>query len=219
MGDNIRQDQVEISIESLEAANFNNPNDNDNVSEEEVEKSEPKGECRYCHEEELVSRLEAPCGCDGSLKYAHRTCVSHWCNVKRNIFCEICKQVFSPNYSVIGPPPLDDDIVMSERWRIPGTNIRMVSPFVLIQHGINRLLRSMNTDFTLRNPTPGVIFGTLLLLFVASMIIRDAYYYTPPKEDTYSWIMYMAVIVISVPIYILSWLSECRNRGREDHQQ
>jgi hypothetical protein len=68
MGDNIRQDQVEISIESLEAANFNNPNDNDNVSEEEVEKSEPKGECRYCHEEELVSRLEAPCGCDGSLK-------------------------------------------------------------------------------------------------------------------------------------------------------
>jgi hypothetical protein len=69
MGDNItREDQVEICIESLEAANFNNPNDIDKVCEEQVEKSEPKGECRYCHEEELVSRLEAPCGCDGSLK-------------------------------------------------------------------------------------------------------------------------------------------------------
>ncbi|GAU14163.1 hypothetical protein TSUD_169890 [Trifolium subterraneum] len=97
MGGSItRQDQVEISIEglseSLEAAKFKNPNDNDKVCEEQVEKTEPKGECRYCHEEEFVSKLEAPCSCDGSLKYAHRKCVSHWINVKRNIICEICKQ-------------------------------------------------------------------------------------------------------------------------------
>ncbi|CAJ2668979.1 unnamed protein product [Trifolium pratense] len=212
MGDNItRQDQVEISIErlnaSLEAAKFKNPNDKD--CEEQVEKIEPKGECRYCHEEEFVSRLEAPCNCAGSLKYAHRKCVSHWCNVKRNIICEICKQVYQPNYSVIGPPPLDD-IDMSELWRIPGTNIRVMSPLQLIQHGVNRLLRSMNTDFTLRNPSAGVIFGTLLLLFVAAMVIRDAYYYTPPKEDLFSQIMYIAVIMISVPIYVFSWILECR---------
>jgi len=29
------------------------------------------------------------------------------------------------------------------------------------------------------------------LQFLASLIIRDAYYFTPPKEDTFSRIMYL----------------------------
>ncbi|KAK6922019.1 Protein of unknown function DUF3675 [Dillenia turbinata] len=32
----------------------------------------PVGECRICQEEDQTNNLEAPCGCSGSLKYAHR---------------------------------------------------------------------------------------------------------------------------------------------------
>ncbi|KAF9674449.1 hypothetical protein SADUNF_Sadunf10G0128400 [Salix dunnii] len=50
-------------------------------------------ECRICQEEDSVSNLENPCACNGSLKYAHRKCVQHWCNEKGDITCEICHQV------------------------------------------------------------------------------------------------------------------------------
>ncbi|KAA0032255.1 RING/FYVE/PHD zinc finger protein [Cucumis melo var. makuwa] len=49
-------------------------------------------ECRICQEEDSLSNLETPCACSGSLKYAHRKCVQHWCNEKGDITCEICHQ-------------------------------------------------------------------------------------------------------------------------------
>ncbi|KVH97747.1 Protein of unknown function DUF3675 [Cynara cardunculus var. scolymus] len=39
-------------------------------------------ECRICQEEDSIDKLETPCACNGSLKYAHRKCVQHWCNEK-----------------------------------------------------------------------------------------------------------------------------------------
>lgn len=56
MGDEITVHQVEIPIEELSAA----------LREQLV--IGKMGECRYCHEEEWIYRLEAPCRCDGSLK-------------------------------------------------------------------------------------------------------------------------------------------------------
>lgn len=50
-------------------------------------------ECRICQEEDSIVNLEMPCACSGSLKYAHRKCVQHWCNEKGDITCEICHQV------------------------------------------------------------------------------------------------------------------------------
>ncbi|KAL2486912.1 RING/FYVE/PHD zinc finger superfamily protein [Abeliophyllum distichum] len=52
-------------------------------------------ECRICQEEDSLNNLESPCACSGSLKYAHRKCVQHWCNEKGDITCEICHQFFS----------------------------------------------------------------------------------------------------------------------------
>ncbi|XP_051141837.1 uncharacterized protein LOC127258847 [Andrographis paniculata] len=56
--------------------------------------------CRICHEEELESckKLEAPCACSGTAKFAHRDCVQRWCNEKGNTTCEICLQRFEPGY-------------------------------------------------------------------------------------------------------------------------
>ncbi|CAN4113409.1 unnamed protein product [Withania somnifera] len=61
--------------------------------------------CRICHDEEFESckKLEAPCACTGTVKYAHRDCIQRWCNEKGNTICEICLQKFEPGYTA--PPP------------------------------------------------------------------------------------------------------------------
>ncbi|XP_059598727.1 uncharacterized protein LOC109123906 [Vitis vinifera] len=62
-----------------------------------------KAECRICQEDDLAGNMEAPCACNGSLKYAHRKCIQRWCNEKKSIVCEICQQAYQPNYTC---PPL-----------------------------------------------------------------------------------------------------------------
>ncbi|CAL4893002.1 unnamed protein product [Urochloa decumbens] len=59
-------------------------------------------QCRICHEEEdeRCATMESPCGCSGSLKYAHRGCVQRWCDEKGSTLCEICLQNFEPGYTM-----------------------------------------------------------------------------------------------------------------------
>nr|GMD12103.1 E3 ubiquitin-protein ligase MARCH8 [Ipomoea batatas] len=61
--------------------------------------------CRICHEAEFESSnsMEAPCGCSGTVKFAHRDCIQRWCNEKGNTICEICLQKYEPGYTA--PPP------------------------------------------------------------------------------------------------------------------
>ncbi|KAF2615402.1 hypothetical protein F2Q70_00011264 [Brassica cretica] len=77
-----------------------------------VEEEEPllqSVECRICQEEDTIQNLEAPCACNGSLKYAHRKCVQRWCNEKGDITCEICHQAYQPGYTAPPPPPPPPD--------------------------------------------------------------------------------------------------------------
>ncbi|KAM7524253.1 hypothetical protein LguiA_014155 [Lonicera macranthoides] len=60
-------------------------------------------ECKICHDEDEDLKMEMPCSCRGSLKYAHRACIQRWCNEKGNTICEICQQQFKPGYTA--PPP------------------------------------------------------------------------------------------------------------------
>uniref|UniRef100_A0A9I9DMF4 RING-CH-type domain-containing protein n=1 Tax=Cucumis melo TaxID=3656 RepID=A0A9I9DMF4_CUCME len=61
-------------------------------------------QCRICHDEDDGSKMETPCSCCGSLKYAHRKCIQRWCNEKGDTICEICHQDFKPGYT--SPPPV-----------------------------------------------------------------------------------------------------------------
>ncbi|KAJ8471953.1 hypothetical protein OPV22_026296 [Ensete ventricosum] len=58
--------------------------------------------CRICHEEEEErnTRMESPCGCSGTLKFAHRECIQRWCDEKGNNVCEICLEKFEPGYTI-----------------------------------------------------------------------------------------------------------------------
>ncbi|KAF9623619.1 hypothetical protein IFM89_003546 [Coptis chinensis] len=61
-------------------------------------------ECRICQDEDEDFKMETPCLCFGSLKYAHRRCVQKWCNEKGDTICEICHQQFKRGYTA--PPKL-----------------------------------------------------------------------------------------------------------------
>nr|XP_043614151.1 uncharacterized protein LOC122586109 [Erigeron canadensis]XP_043614152.1 uncharacterized protein LOC122586109 [Erigeron canadensis]XP_043614153.1 uncharacterized protein LOC122586109 [Erigeron canadensis] len=61
-------------------------------------------ECRICQGDDFDFKMETPCSCSGTLKYAHRRCVQRWCNAKGDIICEICHQQFKPGY--VAPPPI-----------------------------------------------------------------------------------------------------------------
>ncbi|PUZ57060.1 hypothetical protein GQ55_5G397500 [Panicum hallii var. hallii] len=83
-------------------------------------------QCRICHDEEDESgaTMESPCGCSGSLKYAHRGCVQRWCDEKGSTLCEICLQNFEPGYTV--PPkknqPADVAVTIRESLEVPRPN-------------------------------------------------------------------------------------------------
>ncbi|KAG2597154.1 uncharacterized protein LOC120706690 isoform X1 [Panicum virgatum] len=81
-------------------------------------------QCRICHDEEDeggATTMESPCGCSGSLKYAHRGCVQRWCDEKGSTLCEICLQNFEPGYTA--PPkknqPADVAVTIRESLEVP----------------------------------------------------------------------------------------------------
>ncbi|KAJ9189165.1 hypothetical protein P3X46_000493 [Hevea brasiliensis] len=132
-------------------------------------------ECRICQEEDEVHSMEAPCACNGTLKFAHRKCIQRWCNKKGNITCEICNQVFSPNYSV--PPACSNPDVMAidirQAWR--------ESQLLALAAAERRLLRSEYEDYAVANTssiaclrTIAVTLLVVLLLFQALLVTRDA---------------------------------------------
>eukprot|EP00252_Welwitschia_mirabilis_P027323 TRINITY_DN934_c0_g1_i3.p1 TRINITY_DN934_c0_g1~~TRINITY_DN934_c0_g1_i3.p1 ORF type:complete len:214 (-),score=34.73 TRINITY_DN934_c0_g1_i3:364-1005(-) len=81
-------------------------NEKDSEMGEEGTCRKKLGECRICQEEEDESKLEAPCACSGSVKYAHRQCVQRWCDEKGHTVCEICCQPYRDGYRVLSRPRL-----------------------------------------------------------------------------------------------------------------
>ncbi|KMZ74546.1 hypothetical protein ZOSMA_125G00090 [Zostera marina] len=83
-----------------------------------ISKREEDEECRICHEEAEKTAMETPCACNGTLKFAHRKCIQKWCNQKGNITCEICNQIFTPNYSASPARTTihSDDIAIDISW-------------------------------------------------------------------------------------------------------
>ncbi|XP_047174215.1 uncharacterized protein LOC124841881 [Vigna umbellata] len=75
-------------------------------------------ECRICQEDDIIQNLDIPCGCNGTLKFAHRECVQLWCYEKGDTICEICHQPFKPDYSATSTVyhPGDTSIDISDDW-------------------------------------------------------------------------------------------------------
>jgi len=62
-------------------------------------------ECRICYEDTDQLNLIIPCGCKGSLKYAHIKCIVTWIDTKPKNFaiCELCKYPYSKTLVISRP--------------------------------------------------------------------------------------------------------------------
>lgn len=134
-------------------------------------------ECRVCQEEDDVLSMEAPCACNGTLKFAHRRCIQRWCNKKGDITCEICDQVFSPNYSL---PPARSTDVMTIDIRQWGSHLDLHDSHLLaIAAAEHRLLQAQYEDYTDANSSGiaclcSIAVITLLIVLVIRQTLMIA---------------------------------------------
>ncbi|KAK6125402.1 hypothetical protein DH2020_040871 [Rehmannia glutinosa] len=177
-------------------------------------------ECRICQDEDEESNMEVPCFCRGSLKYAHRKCVQRWCNEKGDIVCEICRQLFKPDYTA--PPPLFHygGIPMNFRgnWEISRRDLH--SPQFISMGSTDRNLLYRNFD---DYPEPTSRSLICCRIFIILVILRHTLPFIIYGAGEYSISLVMLLILrtigILLPIYImvkaLTAIHHRRNRQAE----
>ncbi|XP_072970966.1 uncharacterized protein [Typha angustifolia] len=162
----------EGSLESKKKAN--------SAKNKSMDRKNKKGgdviECRICQEEGEESEMEVPCACNGTLKFAHRKCIQRWCNKKGNIICEICNQVYAPNYSLPRIRSGSDVMAMDIRqsW---GTRIDLRdSHFLAIAVAEQEFLQAEYEDYAAASSSGvaccrSVALVSMLLLLVHHMLM------------------------------------------------
>ncbi|BAT75049.1 hypothetical protein VIGAN_01284800 [Vigna angularis var. angularis] len=126
-------------------------------------------ECRICQEEDQVQAMEAPCSCNGTLKFAHRNCIQRWCNKKGNTICEICKQEFSPNYSL--PPVRSNAITAIDIRQESGNNADVHVDLASAEH---QLLQTEYEDYAMSQTSSIACLRSTTLLLLIILLVRQA---------------------------------------------
>ncbi|KAK6116459.1 hypothetical protein DH2020_049921 [Rehmannia glutinosa] len=123
------------------------------------------GECRICQEEDSVNNLESPCACSGSLKYAHRKCVQHWCNEKGTL------RQYQPGYiAPPRPPPDETTIDIGGVWQISGTPLDIHDPRLLALAEAERQLFEATMMITMVQTAVALPFALFLLRAVGFLL-------------------------------------------------
>jgi hypothetical protein len=179
-------------------------------------------ECRICQEEDSVKNLEVPCHCSGTLKYAHRKCVQHWCNEKRDITCEICQQLYQPGYTAPPPPLHSDDtlIDISDGWAIPGATLDLRGPRLSAMAAAERhLLEADYDEYADTNANGAAFCRSAALILMALLLLRHALSLTNghDKDDasTFFSLFLLRAAGFLLPCYIMAWAISILQRRRQ----
>ncbi|ONM35712.1 RING/FYVE/PHD zinc finger superfamily protein [Zea mays] len=121
-------------------------------------------ECRICQEEGEEAAMDSPCACAGTLKFAHRKCIQRWCNKKGNITCEICNQVYSPNYVIPPPKCCSDEMDMNLRQNWVGRIDPHDSHFLAIAIAEQQLLQAEFDDCVSANSSGATCCRSIALI-------------------------------------------------------
>nr|XP_023926724.1 uncharacterized protein LOC112038138 [Quercus suber]POE92722.1 isoform 2 of probable e3 ubiquitin ligase sud1 [Quercus suber] len=176
-------------------------------------------ECRICQEEDSVSNLENPCACSGSLKYAHRKCVQHWCNEKGDITCEICHQPYQPDYTA-PPHPEETAINIGGGWTISGTPLDLSDPRILaIAEAERTFLEAEYDEYASSNASGAAFCRSAALILIALLLLRHALTITDPEgEDdtsTFFSLFLLRAAGFLLPCYIMAWAISILQRRRQ----
>ncbi|KAH7685012.1 Zinc finger RING/FYVE/PHD-type protein [Dioscorea alata] len=129
-------------------------------------------ECRICQEEGEEGDMESPCACNGTLKFAHRKCIQRWCNKKGDITCEICNQVYTPNYSI--PPSRATSDVMAidirQNW---AAGIDLNNPhYLAIAAAEQEFLRAEYENYAAASSSGIYCCRTVALILMLLLLVR-----------------------------------------------
>lgn len=158
--------------------------------------------CRICHEAEFESckRLEAPCACSGTVKFAHRECIQRWCDEKGNTVCEICLQKYESGYTSTPKQPkrivVHDEVVnIRGSLEIPRAVYEFQNSGLLAMEEFSAADRSASCCRTL-----ALIFTALLLMRHLLDVLTGGAQHYPFSLVT---ILLLRTCGIAVPMYII----------------
>ncbi|XP_057542397.1 uncharacterized protein LOC130820870 [Amaranthus tricolor] len=179
-------------------------------------------ECRICQEEDSVSSLEVPCGCSGSLKYAHRKCVQRWCNEKGNVMCEICHKIYQGGYTAPPPPPPSEDatIDIGGGWTISGTPLDLHDPRILaIAEAERQFLEAEYDDYAASSASGAAFCRSAALILMALLLLRHAWT-VPDSDDEDDMSAFFSLFLLRaagflLPCYIMAWAISILQRRRQ----
>ncbi|KAL5540662.1 hypothetical protein UlMin_041248 [Ulmus minor] len=178
-------------------------------------------ECRICQEEDSIKDLETPCACSGSLKYAHRKCVQHWCNEKGDTVCEICHQPYQPGYTAPPPPTHPDEtaIDIGGGWTISGTPLELDPRLLAIAEAERHFLEAEYEDYTASNASGAAYCRSVALILMALLLLRHALGVTDPDADDETSAFFSLFLLRAagflLPCYIMAWAISMLQRRRQ----
>ncbi|XP_076941525.1 uncharacterized protein LOC143611120 [Bidens hawaiensis] len=181
-------------------------------------------ECRICQEEDDEHELEAPCACNGTLKFAHRKCIQKWCNKKGDITCEICNQVYSPDYAL--PPARTNPDVMTidirHAWG-PQIDLRDAH-FLAFATAENQFLEPDYEEYGVASNNSIAYLRFMALILMIILLIRQALLVTrdlgmlPESSKFFNFqVSVLQLVGILLPCYVVgrSWIMILRQRRRQ----
>ncbi|XVE53235.1 hypothetical protein DITRI_Ditri02bG0187700 [Diplodiscus trichospermus] len=191
--------------------------------EDEEEPLIQAAECRICQEEDSIKNLETPCACSGSLKFAHRKCVQHWCNEKGDIICEICHQPYQPGYTAPPRPQTEETAIdIGGGWTISGTPLDLRDPRLLaIAEAERQFLEAEYDEYASSNASGAAFCRSAALILMALLLLRHAL--TVPDADTdadddvstFFSLFLLRAAGFLLPCYIMAWAISILQRRRQ----
>ncbi|KAK6802865.1 hypothetical protein RDI58_000649 [Solanum bulbocastanum] len=181
-------------------------------------------ECRICQDEDTLNNLESPCACCGSLKYAHRKCVQHWCNEKGDITCEICHQQYQPGYTAPPRARSEDTIIdIGGGWQIAGTPLELHNPRLLaIREAERQLLEAEYDDYNATNASGVAVCRSAALILMAFLLLRHALPVADADADgddedpsAFFSLFLLRLIGFLLPCYIMVWAISILQQRRQ----
>ncbi|KAL9227361.1 hypothetical protein vseg_003057 [Gypsophila vaccaria] len=178
-------------------------------------------ECRICQDEDSFKNLEAPCACNGSLKFAHRKCVQKWCNEKGDTICEICHQTYQPGYTAPPPPPADETAIDISQWTIAGAPLDLNDPRLLAMAAAERrLLEAEYDEYADTNANGAAFCRSAALILMALLLLRHTLYITDPDDgeddvSTFFSLFLLRAAGFLLPCYIMAWAISVLQRRRQ----
>ncbi|XP_009616758.1 uncharacterized protein [Nicotiana tomentosiformis] len=178
-----------------------------------------RGECRICQEEDSLDKLESPCACSGSLKFAHRACVQHWCDEKGDITCEICHQQYQPGYTVPPRTVAEETIIdIGGGWQISGTPLDLHDPRLLAIAEAERQL--LEDDYNSANASGAAFCRSAALILMALLLLRHALPMTDTDGDDEDPTAFFSLFLLRavgflLPCYIMLWAISILQQRRQ----